>query len=448
MGEQKIESPSLSAIIQGDEITNHYLHLENAENKFKIFRYNQEVYAVRYDAEQKPVDFVSMWHSHKGEGKEEQEQHKLLGRGVQGAVYKKTEDKAFKQRGLARAGKSKSDSEILEQKIFLSKSNTEILEQKFLLKEHNMEQFFVLGLWNIKDKDKLFFFMPKINTEFSAGFKRDDFKPLFDEFILALKKLNELGFSHPDLANNFYHVSPQNMLRTAEGVRLVDLDFGFFPYKKYAEEKYDKPELKEKAYINGRDQWLYVYNDRRTNLSLPAGLRAEGLGKWYEKHPGESISDNPKALLTLYKYGSISLPKSLVHEMHLRNSQEGVSEYHSGSKEDRKHTFHEVSAADFKFSDFKQEYQSLRGDTLKRTILKELKDSLEEVTTEDELKEIKANFFKSEEMKIIDTAQDRSTYILGKLRLKHTDSHVAVESIFKEAKARISGLGSAPSNNL
>ncbi|MBN9230926.1 MAG: hypothetical protein J0I93_08750 [Legionella sp.] len=446
MGKQKIESPSLSAIISGDDITNHYLGLGSAENKFKIFRYNQEVFAVRFDADQKPVDYVSMWHSHKGEEKLEQGQHELLGRGVQGAVYKKTEDKAFKQRGFANSGKLKSESEILEYKIYLSKSNTEILEQKFLLKEQNIEQSFVLGLWNIKDKP--IFIMPKVNAELPTGFKKDDFKPLFDEFIIELKTLNESGFSHPDLANNHYHISPQNMLRTTQGVKLIDLDFGFFPYKKYAEEKSSNPTLRDKAYISGRDQWLYVYNDRRTNLSLPQGLKPKGIEQWYEKHPGEAISDNPKALMTLYKQGFITLPKSLVHEMHLKNSQEAVSEYHSGSMENRKHTFHEVSTADFKFADFKQEYKGLRGDALKRTILKELKDSLEEVTTEEELKTVKANFFKSEEMKIIDTAQDRSTKILGKLGLKHTDSHMAVEKIFKEAKVRILELSSVSKNRL
>lgn len=434
MDEEKIKSPSLSEIIRGDEITSHYLG-DSPENKFKIFRYDQEVYAVRYDVNQKPDDYVSMWRSHKGEPKEENKQYEPLGSGKQGIVYKKTEDKAFKHRRTTIEGKSQA--------------NIEILEQKFLLKEHNIEQFFVLGLWNIKDKDKVLLFMPKVDTNFPAGYKRDDFKPLFDEFILALKKLNELGFSHPDLANNLYHISPQNMLRTTEGVRLVDLDYGFVPYKKYAEKNYDNgTDLKNHTYINGMDQWIFVYNDRRTNLSLPSGMNTDGLENWYEKHSGKALSDHPKALLTLYKNGSITLPKSLVYEMHLRNSQESVKEYHSGSKENRKHTFHEVSAADFKFSEFKQEYQELRGDALKRTILKELKDSLEEVTTEEELKEIKLKFFKSAEMKVIDTAQDRSTYILTKLGLKHTDSHVAVEKIFKEAKARISEQKTTPGNTL
>lgn len=429
MREKQNEAPTIRKIIMADDITSHYLGAETQESKkFKIFRYNKEVYAVHYDTDQNPVDFVHMWSSHKGERKEDDKtQKEYIGSGQFGDVYKKTEDKAVKlfKRGQTIKGKVER--------------NRDILEQKFLLKKHNIEKFFVLGLWNIKDQDRAFFYMPKVNTTFPPGFGKEQLKPLFDEFILALKELNDLGYSHPDLANHIYHISPQNMLRTVEGIKLIDLDTGFFPYKKYAEEQYaENPEQKLKTYIEGRDQWLYVYNERYTNPSSDRKNWRKDLAIWYEKNPGQSISDNPKSLLRLYKNGSISLPKSLAYEMHLRNSSGNVAEYLSGSKENRKHTFYEVSSEDFGRPEYKQEYQGIRGDALKRTILNELKDSLEDVKTKEELEKIKSKFLKSPEMKIIDKAQGRTTHILGMFHLKKTDSHKAVERIFKEAEKRIS----------
>ncbi|KTD31539.1 hypothetical protein [Legionella israelensis] len=404
--------PLISDILSGADITEHYLDVENEQ--FKIYRYNKNVYAVRYDENtSQPVDFVHMWHSHKGGPKDPP---KYLDQGAFGTVYEKTEDKVFKE---------------LEDKMSRGhekKTNIAILEQKFLLKENNIEEYFILGLWNIKDKNNVFFNMPSVK-ETSNNFDDNKLELMSDEFILALKKLNELGYMHPDLASikgTRFHWSPQNMLKTVEGIRLIDLDRGLDNYRENA-----------KFRISGRDQWIYVYNFSQK------GDWKKVLQHWYEKNEGKSLSDNPKALLSLYKSGSISLPKSVVYEMHLSNSSENVTEYRSGNKEDRKHTFHEVSAEDFKSQEYKQEYRGIRGDALKRTILKELKDALEDVKTEEELEEIKSNFFKSPEMKIIDKPQGRATRMLGHFGLK-TDAHKAAEEIFKKAEEKISKFSNTP----
>lgn len=204
---QKVQ-PSIDDITRGEDITPHYL---DENKKFKIYRYNKEVYAVRCDEHtSNPIDFVHMWNSHKGEQKGiSKEQQESLGSGVAGTVYKKTEDKAVK---VIHGRKANKERDI--------ERNLDILEQKFLLKEHNIEEYFVSGLWSIKDKDKVFFFMPKVDRTFPKDFNKDQLKPMFDEFILALKKLNELGYSHPDLAIHHRHTSPQNMLITPKGVRL------------------------------------------------------------------------------------------------------------------------------------------------------------------------------------------------------------------------------------
>lgn len=49
--------PKINNIIKGTDITPHYLSEPNKE--FKIYRYNSEVYAVRFENDE-PIDYVSM----------------------------------------------------------------------------------------------------------------------------------------------------------------------------------------------------------------------------------------------------------------------------------------------------------------------------------------------------------------------------------------------------
>ncbi|MCW8400787.1 hypothetical protein OQJ26_18555 [Legionella sp. PATHC038] len=296
-----------------------------------------------------------------------------------------------------------------------------------------------MGLWNTKKESPLFF-MPKVDTALPKGFTKESLKPKLEEFILALKKLNELGYAHPDLANDHRHNSPQNMLTTAEGIRLIDLDSGFLPYKQYAATlEPTNPSMvkfKERTLVAGRDQWIYVYNYNNPPEGRPRNEWRSALDKWYDQNKNKTLSDNPQALLSLCKRGELSLPKSFVNELHKKNAQESIAEYRAGSTKDREHTFREVSASNFNCAEYKKEYQELRGDALKRAILKSLKDSLADVTTIEDVKKLKTKFLTSPEMEVINKAQGRTTEILGVFGLK-TDSRKAVEKLFKDAEKRI-----------
>lgn len=398
---------SVKEIISGVDITSHYLGSES--QPFKIFRHNKNVYAVRYN-ETEAVDFVHLWGSHKGEM---QSKNEYLGSGVFGQVFKKTENKAFKEIG----DKKYKGHEI--------KANLAILEQKFLLQEHGIDQYFVLGLWNIKDKSNVVFNMPKLEMKYPS---KMDFQPQYEAFVLGLKKLNERGYCHPDLANDPWHNSPQNLFFTADGLRAVDLDSGFYPHQN-----------NEKMKIYGKDQWLYVYNHRFPPENTKRNQWRQEIEDWYNKHQGQALSDNPVALFNLHNRGKIALPADMVYEMHLKNSDKAVEEYRSGSQENRVHRFHEVSADDFPHERFKREYKSIKGDALKRTILHELKDELAQVGTREELMEIKTRFLNSPEMAIFDKAQGKWTH---RFDLK-TDSHKAVEKLFAAAEERLNDADKA-----
>lgn len=408
---------TLEEIISGEDISKNYLG--ETTQPFRIFRHQRGVYAVAYDENtKKPIDFVHMWNSHKGEKKRDLSLE--LGSGVYGKVFQKSEDKVFKV--MKRTVKRDENRDI--------QKNLKILKQKFFLKEHNIEQYFILGLWHVKGD--VFFNMPKVTPVNSRKFLDTNFKSMLDEFILALKHLNELGYSHPDLAMTPYHNSPQNICISDNGMRLIDLDMGLFDYKEEANNLNDKG-----IYVSGRDQWLYVYNDECPKENNTKSNWRAALRDWYKANPGRALSDNSKALLHLYKNNGLLLPPSFVNDMHNKNAEKSVSEYQAGSTENRKHKFHDLSVDDFQQNSYKQEYQKLKGDALKRAILNQLKDSLEGAKTEEEFEKIKTNFLASPEMTIIDKAQGKMTFVLGFLGFK-TDSHHAVDKIFKEAKARIS----------
>ena len=411
--------PALEQIISGEEITTHYLDEEitkryhdNTNETFRIFRYNQKVYAVRYD-ETGPIDSISMWRSHKGENVSEPT---IIGKGEEGTVYGKTPHKAVKMS----KGKGRTQEHATE-------ANIDILKQQFLLKEKDIEQYFVLGLWNIKNQENVYFYMPKMEK---APFNRNNDKPKVEQFILALKEMNDLGYWHPDLASNLYHISPQNLFITPEYIKAIDLDGGF---------AYNRGDDDNHRLVAGRDQWIYVYNrlyppidefDDQVNW-------AHELELWYEQNEGQSLSDNPKELLRLYECGELSLPKKFVNDLRKDFSNQGVDEYLSGKVKNRKHS-REVQPYHFFTSQKHQEaYEGLKGDALKRAIINELKDSLSDITTKEELKKRKTEFFNSPQMQIIDRPQGTPTKTLN---LK-TDAHKAVVKIFKEAEKQIDRTG-------
>lgn len=393
----------------GVDITSHYLNPEN--EAFKIFRFNQEVYAVRYD-ETGPIDYISMWKSHKGENISKA---KIIGHGEEGTVYGKTPDKAMKV-SKGKGGTQEHAAEI----------NLDILKQQFFLQEKNIAQYFVLGLWNIKTQENVHFYMPKKET---VGFSKVADKPKFEEFILALKEMNDSGYWHPDLSNHLYHISFQNLLTTAECMTAIDLDRGF---------AHNYGDLDSKRVVWGRDQWLYVYN----HLYPPVDEFGDklnwqgGIEQWYEQNEGESLSDHPEALFKFYNDGFLSLPKKIVNDLHKNLSNYGVDEYLSGKVKERKHAREIPIHHFFSNQKNKDEYEGLKGDALKRAIINKLKDSLSNITDPEELKTKKMDFLKSDEMKILDEPQGKPTKVLGALGLK-TDSHKAVEKIFKEAEKRI-----------
>lgn len=60
----ELAMPKINKIVNGTDLTPHYLSEPNKE--FKIYRHNNEVYAVRFDNDE-PMDYVLMWKSHKSE---------------------------------------------------------------------------------------------------------------------------------------------------------------------------------------------------------------------------------------------------------------------------------------------------------------------------------------------------------------------------------------------
>ncbi|HEI6745904.1 TPA: hypothetical protein SJ233_002857 [Legionella pneumophila] len=392
---------SINDVIKSADITTHYLG--DANKEFKIFRHNKDVYAVRYDGAV-AVDFLSLWTSNKGEGKTKKV---YIGSGTFGDVYEKTENKAFKQVG----DRKYKGNEI--------GTNLDILRQKFLLKDNNIDEYFVLGLWNIKDRGNVVFNMPKQEKQNVAA---EQMQLMYEDFVIGLKKLNQLGYLHPDLANSHTHNSPQNLITTEKGIRAIDLDSGFYPYQDRANAK-----------VAGKDQWLYVYNYKFPPDNKKRNQWRETIDKWYTNNPGKALTDYPEVLLGFHNQGKITLPPRMVHEMRIQHSDIEVSEYLSGRRESRAHTFHEVSPDDFQSPSFKKQYQSIKGDALKRTILRELKYSLDQMDNLEELQQLKHQFLRSPEMQILDKAQGQWT---SRFHLK-TDSHKAVERMFASAEKRI-----------
>lgn len=416
--------PEINEIITGEEITRHYLdediasqHKEQTNEEYKIFRYNHKVYAVRYD-ETGPVDSISMWRSHKGEDISE---FKSIGHGEFGEVYRKTPHKAVK------VPKGEPTPE------YGTHANLEILKQQFVLKEKDIEQHFILGLWNIKTGNRVHFHMPKPQkATFSKNSDTD--KAKMDEFILALKDLNDSGYWHPDLANSYNHVSFQNLFFTPETTMALDLDSGF---------AYDDGTCDDRRRVFGRDQWIYLYNhiyppmdeyyeNERANWKDP-------IINWYEQNEGQALSDHPKVLLKFFKEGHLALPSKLVKELQNTYVNQGAEEYLSGKVKERKHGHREVGFEFFASRKHQEAYSGLKGDALKRTIINELKDSLEDITSRKDLEQMRLDFLASPQMQLLDKPQGKST----KLFHWKTDAHKAVDKIFRKAERRIEDLEGA-----
>ncbi|WP_367605513.1 hypothetical protein [Legionella sp. W05-934-2] len=419
--------PATSDIMSGDDITAHYLDAEDPS--FKIFRYQNVVYAVRFDSQHSaPIASVELWKSNKSLNKSYRPSEAIIGMGVEGVVYKKTDDKAIKR---TRHNSAYTDEGIHN----LHRINHRLLEQKFMLSTHKIDQYFVLGLWNTKANNNVVFNMPRL----IPGEPKDP--DAVDKWVIALKKLNELGYSHPDLADNCDHDSRQNIMYTSDGLRLIDLDFGLFHYNNPTAYTQNMSEDDSRT-INGNDQWIYIYNHLKSNKSAWRWA----VRSFYYSNPGWSLSKSPIKLLERVEQNVILLPKDVIDELkshkellltqHKTNSRVAVREYLEGRLSNRQHSFHEVSSADFALSEFQEQYSGLKGDALKRSLLKELKDSLEKVNSASEIEAIKKEFVTSGKMKVIDTAQGRTTYFLSVFGLK-TDSHRAVDKLFQSAHKRI-----------
>lgn len=58
-----------------------------------------------------------------------------------------------------------------------------------------------------------------------------DFQPQYEAFVLGLKKLNERGYCHPDLANDPWHNSPQNLFLQRRALGQLIWIQGFIPIR-------------------------------------------------------------------------------------------------------------------------------------------------------------------------------------------------------------------------
>jgi len=98
---------------------------------------------------------------------------------------------------------------------------------------------------------------------------------------------------------------------------------------------------------------------------------------------------------------------------------------------------HAFTADTSSFQKIKKELCDLKGDALKTKILTDFKASLEGVLTENELKDKVLNFKKTDEYKILETGQGRTTRFLA----LQTSSAKAVEDIIADQKVIIADTG-------
>ncbi|CDZ77367.1 hypothetical protein BN59_01650 [Legionella massiliensis] len=279
-------------IVHGADISAHYL---KDNPRYRIIRYNENVYAVNLDENRVATDFIHLWKSHKGNNPVEERE---LGHGAIGTVYAKTEDKVKKSPLFFTAGMGRfpkrnrvDPDEFIQNK---SDSNSKILDQLFALKQNGLNSVFVFGLHSIKKPDNPMFFMPKVS---SYKPRHKEFNRMQIDFILKLKQVNEMGFAHEDYCGSLSvkHSSFQNEMVTRDGITLIDMDNGLLEI--YA---MHNPLCGQQARM--RDQWLLVYLNKK-NVDV-----LNDLEYWYQTHNYEPISESPEEILKIVK----DLPKQIV----------------------------------------------------------------------------------------------------------------------------------------
>jgi hypothetical protein len=282
-------------IIGGVDITSHYLPASQRE--FKLFRYRNEVYAVKYDQQAKTLAFVSMWKSHKGEN--DPKKGSALGAGQKGTVTQKSPDKAIKDLKLSPLTHEQAEAR-----------NMMLLQQKFMLHDNGIEDFFVLGLFSTKNRGKApRYFMPKVLADNQIESPTE-----LENFIHVLKRVNDLGFAHPDYYGGIG--KPRNFgneMHTINGLKFIDLDMGLRNLNEEIEDIEENGEAVEgelDEIMQLKDQWLLVYNHK---MKTPGWENV--INYWYSRNPGKALSDNPGEILKLFDNNKIGVPATIVAEL-------------------------------------------------------------------------------------------------------------------------------------
>lgn len=319
----------LSDIVGGTDITGHYLQ---GDSQFKIIRYQQNVYAVKIDENESATDYVHLWKSHKGSNAFSP---KELTRGGRGTVSQKTADKAVKKpHGIfkrlfsrpvtvvtassscseqsdssaisrpARSLLSKGSSGMTAEKMVSCKSdlNKKILRQYFILKQEGLDGIFTFGLHTIKEEclAEELFIMPLVR-QYSGD--KGEVDRMFVDFILNLKRVNEMGLAHDDYCGSLSvrHANFANEMITEKGFTFVDLESGLHQIE------LDKDEVIPGYSVLLRDQWLIAYLNKYED---ECGLAA--LEQWYEKTDYQPISQSPARILDLALQGDFRLPDEII----------------------------------------------------------------------------------------------------------------------------------------
>lgn len=299
------------------DLTDHYFDVKQKE--FKIFRFNHHIYAVRYDLQSKqPIHFIALWTSNKKTGekqldsKQSESKLPLLGKGNEGSVFLASPEKVIKMLTIGHFNRKIKNKEGATS----TTANTKILKQLFLLDEYHIDKYFVMGLWrnpankNHTYQQKFNLVMPlvkQVDYGYEDPVQMEKYNNDLEEFIMALKIINDLDYCHPDYGTlelgSYY-----NEIYTQEGIKLIDLDTGLRDLK----------EANQDSRVAGKDQWLYVYNYKTHNPKDKAWI--EAIQNWYSDNVGKSLSENLEALKELQANGKIHLPKKLVEEFQLQST--------------------------------------------------------------------------------------------------------------------------------
>lgn len=92
---------------------------------------------------------------------------------------------------------------------------------------------------------------------------------------------------------------------------------------------------------------------------------------------------------------------------------------------------HTIKVVGNSFQDLKASFKELRGDALKTVILDEIKSKIEKISSLEGLNELKTTFEKSDEFKVLNTAQGKVTEFLQRFG-KNTTSVNILNNMFKE----------------